>query len=219
MREIFILLALLCVSGCYDMAHAFPSTDVHVTAGKVSEVVLPEKVAKVIKGGAADSVLVEVLDDSVYIMPKSNAPADVFVTGVSGESYPLNLLISPQHDVRVQIKGPSVQKSSREARVEVMDVMKEMLLGHEPAGATLLKTVKTLAFDSQQIKLSVDQAYDLPHIAVYVLKAQNLIDNSVIIPLQQISFPHLLAAASDEDMLQPKGREGDTTKVYIIASK
>ena len=196
-------------------------TAVHVTVGKVSEVVFPEKVAKIIKGGAPDSVLVEVLDQSVYLMPKSDTPADIFVTGVSGRSYPLNLSIAPQHDIRVEIGGSSVLSYSVEsANNSAMDVMKDILAGHEPAGATALKGDHGgVLFKDGQIQLSVRSGYDLSTLTVYILEAHNLTDNSVIIPLEQFSFPRLLAAASDRDMIAPKGQEGDRTAVYLVVGK
>ena len=76
-----------------------------------------------------------------------------------------------------------------------------------------------MTLSDQQIKMTIDVIYDFPQIAAYVFKAQNLIDNSVIVPLQQISFPNLLAVTSDQDMLKPKGQEGDSTKIYIVAGK
>ncbi|MBI4309627.1 MAG: hypothetical protein HY591_04780 [Candidatus Omnitrophica bacterium] len=201
-------------------AYAAPaSMSVHVAVGKVSEVVFPEKVAKVIKGGAADSVLVEVLDNSVYVLPKTNTPADIFVTGVSGKSYPLDLVIAAQHDIRVEVSGQNLRRISREINLNAMDLMKEILRGVEPAGATVLKNSKSMALNGGQIKMTVEVIYDFPHIAAYIFKAQNLSDNSVIVPVQQISFLNLLAVTSDQDMLKPKGEEGDNTKVYIVAGK
>ena len=200
-------------------ADAAPAMSVHVAVGKVSEVVFPEKVARVVKGGAADSVLVEALDNSVYVLPKTNTPADIFVTGVSGKSYPLNLAIAPEHDVRVEVTGPDLHRVSQEININAMDLMKDVLRGTEPAGATVLKNRQSMTLSDQQIKMTIDVIYDFPHITAYVFKAQNLTDNSVIVPLQQISFPNLLAVTSDQDMLRPKGQEGDTTKVYIVAGK
>ena len=220
MKQILIFACgLIWVSACNVPAYAAAAVKVHVAVGKVSEVVLPEKAAKIIKGGEADSVLVEVLDNSVYLLPKSNAPADVFVTCVSGESYPLNLVIAPQHDVRVQVNGPSVRSFSGEPKTNMMDLMKELLLGREPAGATVSKEGQAMIFDNGQIELTLDIMYDFPHLTAYILKAQNLIDNGVIVPLQQMSFLNLLAVASDRDMLNPKGQEGDMTKIYVITGK
>ncbi len=203
-----------------DIPKQEPGTAVHVAVGKVSEVFFPEKIAKVIKGGASDSVLVEVLDQSLYLLPKSNTPADIFVTTVSGRSYPLTLTIAPQHDIKVEINGASVSSISPSAGNDVMDVMKDILSGHEPPGSTALKVDRAdILFKDSKIQLHVRCGYDLPALTAYILEARNLTDNSVIVPIEQVTFPHLLAITSDRDMIAPKGREGDSTAVYLVVGK
>ena len=203
-----------------DISKQEPGTVVHVTVGKVSEVFFPEKVAKVVKGGASDSVLIEVLDQSLYLLPKSNTPADVFVTTVSGRSYPLTLTIAPQHDIKVEINGGSVSSISPSAGNDVMDVMKDILSGHEPPGSTALKVNRTdILFKDSKIQLHVRSGYDLPALTAYILEARNLTDNSVIVPIEQVTFPRLLAITSDRDMIAAKGREGDSTAVYLVVGK
>ena len=215
-----LVFILIFAVGCYGPAHAASPVDVHVAVGKVSEVVFPEKVAKVIKGGAADSVLVETLDNSIYLLPKTNTPADVFVTVVSGVSYPLNLVIAPEHDLRVEVDASSSSgRLSSEVKTNAMDLMKEILLGHKPVGATMVKGGQSVTLQDGQIKLTVEVIYDFPHLAAYIVQAQNLTDNSVIVPVGQMTFPNVLAVTSDQDMLKPKGQEGDAAKVYMIAGK
>ncbi len=206
-------------TGCCDLSHASSAIQVHVAVGKVSEVAFPQKIAKVIKGGMPDSVLVEVLDRSVYLLPKTNSPADIFVTLASGESYPLSLKISAEHDVRVDVDGHVLERIPGAAKVDAMDLMKVVLRGIEPAGATLLKGGQEISFDRSGIRIIVERIYDLPHLAAYILKASNQGNNSVVIPLQQVSFPNLLAIASDQDMLLAKGQDGDATNVYMIVGK
>jgi hypothetical protein len=216
MKSLSICFGLLFLS---SVVLAGSPVEIHVTVGKVSEAVFPEKVARVVKGGAADSVLVEVLDNTVYLLPKSYSPADVFVTGVSGESYPLNLVISSEHDVRINAVGDVSSKNKKMVKADVMELMKEILLGHEPAGALLLKSKEKTFLSDQQINIEIDAIYDFYNMTAYVLTAHNLTQNSVVVPLQQVSFPGLAAAASDQDILMPKGEDADRTKMYLIAVK
>lgn len=223
MNRVFICICIFLNVGnvwAKDIAKQEPGTTVHVAVGKVSEVFFQEKIAKVIKGGASDSVLVEVLDQSLYLLPKSNAPADIFVTTVSGRSYPLALTIAPQHDIKVEINGGSVSSISPGAGNDVMDVMKDILSGHEPPGSTALKVNRAdVLFKDSKIQLHVRSGYDLPALTAYILEAKNLTDNSVIVPIEQVTFPRLLAITSDRDMIAPKGREGDSTAVYLVVGK
>jgi hypothetical protein len=213
-----ITLFMIVIAACAP-AYAHAPMDIHVTVGKVSEVVFGEKVAKIIKGGSTDSVLVEVLDNSIYVLPKTNSPSDIFVTGVSGESYPLNLIVGAQHDIRVEVSGSARRLSSQSSKLGPLELMKEVLLGHEPAGSTILKGGQTIALEDQNLKLTVQVIYDLPHMAAYILKAQNLTDNNLVVPLEQITFPNLLAITADQDMLKPQGEVGDATRVYLIRGK
>ncbi len=219
MNRVFVCICILLnVSPAVGVAD--PGTAVHVSVGKVSEVFFPEKIAKVVKGGSSDSVLIEVLDQSLYLLPKSNTPADIFVTTVSGRSYPLTLTIAPQHDVKVEIGGGAVSSISIGAGNDVMDVMKDVLSGHEPPGSTALKANRTdILFKDSRIQLRVRSGYDLPALTAYILEARNLTDNSVIVPIEQVTFPRLLAITSDRDMIAPKGREGDSTVVYMVVGK
>ena len=103
--------------------------------------------------------------------------------------------------------------------MDAMDLMKDILRGVEPAGATILKGGSGLSLKDSEISLVPERIYDFPHMTAYIFKAQNLIGNSVIVPIEQISFPNLLAVTTDQDMLSPKGQEGDNTRVYLIAGK
>ncbi len=226
-RVMFLLLLLAELSSCVLPAGASnpkdqgKPTSIQVEVGKVTEVVFPMKVVKVVKGGSLDSVLVEVLDNSVYLLPKTDDPSDIFVTTTSGSSYPLNLHINKEHDIKVQIGSfnHSPSGSASGAYLDVMDLMKDLLLQKEPAGATALPGGSQVLLANRQIQLRVDKAYELVDWKAYVLTAQNLMNNAVIIPVEQMSLPNLLAVSSDQDMLAAKGQQGDTTRVYVIVSK
>lgn len=191
-------------------------TTVHVNVGKVSEVSFPENISKVIKGGAADSILVEAVDRTLYILPKSNTPADIFVTGASGTSYPLSLQISQAHDLSVVIGGKT---NSFKGDLNVMDLMKDVLLGNIPAGSTQISLHRTITLKDSPIELSFTHAYEFPTTIIYELSAKNLNNSATMVPIQQISYKGILAIASNSDILNPSGQEGDETKIWMITSK
>ena len=228
---VFISMALSsCVipAGASDFKDEGRATDIRVEVGKVTEVTFPEKIAKVIKGGQPDSVLVEVLGNSVYLLPKTDTPPDIFVTTTSGNSYPLNLHISQEHDIKVEV-GSSKNRQSNSSKggySDVMDLMKDLLLSREPSMATILPEAgqaclsgRQVFLSNHEIKLTVDKAYELGNWKAYVLTAHNLIKNAVIIPVEQMSLPNLLAVSAEKDMLAAKGQQGDSTKVYMITGQ
>jgi hypothetical protein len=193
--------------------------NINVEIGKVSEVVFPAKVTKVIKGGQPDSILVEVLDHSVYLLPKTDTPPDIFVTTTAGSSYPLSLHLSQEHDIKVQVDSSARSSGSLGRNYnDVMDLMKDLLLQKELSMATVLPSQGEVLLSNQEIKLTVDKAYELGDWKAYVLTAKNLISNAVIIPIEQITLPNLLAISADQDMLFASGQQGDNAKVYMIVS-
>ncbi len=192
--------------------------DIKVEIGKVTEVVFPEKIVNVIKGGQPDSVLVEVLDNSIYLLPKTDTPAGIFVTLSSGVSYPLTLQMSSEHDIKVRVGSLNHQEenSTRGIYNDVMDLMKDLLLQKEPSMGTPLPHEGEVFLRDQNIKVSVEQAYDVGGWRAYVLMAQNLIDQAVIIPIEQMSLPNLLAVSAERDMLAARGQEHDSVRIYMI---
>lgn len=226
-KIIFLALLLVGFSSCVP-AQAFSKdvgkvSDIQVEVGKVTEIIFPDKVAKVVKGGSQDSVLVEVLDNSVYLLPKTDNLSDIFVTTITGNSYPLNFHVGSHHDIKVQVENARHQESGAFAEAgsysSVMDLMKDLLLDREPSGATVLPTKSQFLLSDKKLQLKVERNYELAGWRAYVLTAKNLMNNAVIIPLEQISLPNLLAISSDRDMLAARGQEGDTTKVYLITGQ
>ncbi len=215
MRIVIVMILILVTHYCF----AAEATTVHVSVGKVSEVSFPENIAKVVKGGAADSILVEAMDSALYILPKTDTPSDIFVTGVSGRSYPLNLKVSGAHDLNVVIGGGKTAAKGYQGGINVMDVMKDVLLGHEPAGATVLKIDRKITLKDDPIELRFVAAYDFPIMSVYIIKARNLSDNIAIVPTEKIMFKGLSAITSQSDTLNPTGTDGDQTTMYMIVNK
>jgi hypothetical protein len=216
-----LMLALLMLEllvGCALAKDEGKPTDINVEVGKVTEVVFPQKVVKVIKGGQPDSILVEVLDNSVYLLPKTEKPADIFVTTSSGNSYPLTLHLSLERDIKIQIASKG-SNSSRNVYTDVMDLMKDLLLHKEPSMATVLPQEGKVFLTNQEIEITVDKAYELGEWKAYVFTARNLIHNAVIVPIEQLALPNLLAVSADQDMLLAKGEQGDRVKVYMITGQ
>ncbi len=192
------------------------ATQIRVANGKVTEVAFPQAVAKVIKGGAVDSLLVEVVDKSVYLLPKSDISADIFITTISGQSYPLHLVVADKQDVKVSIDQENVDRISQGSVFDSMGIMKDLLRGQIPQGASEIPGKGQVLLDNGNIQLNVKQVYEFPQGKAYILYALNLKNNGVIVPVQSISFPGLVAIASDSDFLNPKGQSGDQTQVYLV---
>ncbi len=224
MRIFLILMIVLFpkegLAGVRDIYYDGRPLDINVASGKITEVIFPEKVAKIIKGGGADSVLIEVLDYSVFVLPKHESPADIFVTSVKGESYPLNLIMGKEHEAKVKITYAfDPNRASGDNRSDVMDLMKVLIQGRVPAGATVLEAKEQRPIAQGQIELTLNTVFELPKLNGLVLTAKNVSDNTVIIPIQAISYPRLLAISSDADSLNPMKQEGNQARIYMVVEK
>ena len=216
MKRCLMLTILMLMTG---FVWASSATIVHVSVGKVSEVKFPENIIKVVKGGASDSIMVEAIDNALYILPKNDTPSDVFVTVASGRSYPLDLKIAQTHDLNVTIEGGRSMSQGFSGVINVMGLMKDVLLGNEPAGATLIKIDRRLSLKDVPIELIFKKSYDYPTLSVYIIEARNLSRDLQIVPVEQISFKNITAIASSADTLDPIGQDGDRTNIYMIVTK
>ena len=216
-----ILLCMLIILGAHQ-THAQPQPFViRVGMGKVSEIIFPQNIAKVIKGGAADSIMVEAIDRSLYVMPKAQPLSDIFVTTVSGDSYPLNLVVSANPDISFEINTAVGKDTAQTAHHgNVMAVMKDVLMGRPPTDGMLLKSAQGQEFfRNGQIQMTVQLAYDLPDLTAYVLEARNVTGQDAVVPIEQMNVPRLLAVASDCDRIAPQGQLEDKTSVYMVVGK
>jgi hypothetical protein len=192
------------------------STLIKVEIGKVTQVSFPEKVAKIVKGGQTDSVLVEVIDNAVYLLPKNDDLSNVFVTTISGVSYPLDLKISKDHDIHIQI-GEAKRSLSPSGYRDPIDLMKDLLLHKDPWNAVILPEQGKVLIAHDQVELTIEKAYEIGVWKAYVFLAKNVVNNSIILPIEQITFPNLLAVSCEQDMLYPQGQTGDSTRIFMIS--
>jgi hypothetical protein len=87
-----------------------------------------------------------------------------------------------------------------------------------PKGSTEKRT-DTVVFDNGQLRLHLITVYELPQVLCYVMVVENLLNQSIIVPVQQIGFPRLLAVSSEKDLLTAKGTDGAMAKVYMVVGR
>ena len=195
---------------------AAETIDVHVAIGKVTEVDIGEDIIKVIKGGSPDSILVEVIDHFLYVLPKSSSIANLFVTTSSGKSIALNLILSQQHDIRVEAKEPRGSWRSSYTSCDVMLIMKDLLNQTFPQQATAVKVQKVIPYKDKSLEIEHTTVYMWPGCRAHVFSVRNMTTQDRLVPVTQLTLPGLLGAAALDDTLKPQGHEGDATKVFLV---
>lgn len=190
--------------------------EVNVAVGRVTELVFPKKVARIVKGGLTDSILVEVMENSVLLLPKNDNPPDVFVTNTSGSSYPLHLVISADYQAKLRVKEAFTDDLTGKNNKSVLDLMKIMMQGRVPIQATVISSNEVRTIANGSIELKLNTTFELPRMKGLMLTATNLTDNTLILPIQSLASQGLLAIASEQDTLEAKGKIGSKTKVLMV---
>ncbi len=198
----------------------YPEEPLNIKVGvsKLTTITFPKKVAQLVKSGDPESILVENRGYSVFVTPKNIPVAQLIVVTEDGEKYPLNFIYEDTVDDMVSISMQSVCEERQDKNLTIA-LMKELFIGRVPAGATVINKRKVIHLKDQHLKLVFEKTYELPQSKVYLVTAQNMIKQAVVVPVQQIVYPNLLAIASDREVLFPKGEEGSQTKLYMIVRK
>jgi len=189
-----------------------------VQQGRKTEVHFPGRVAKIAKSGDPESVLIDNVNEILYITPKYTPIADISVITEDGTNYPLSFTYGKDYDgiVTVLLSQPDEEKPKRNYTIALMQ---DLLTGRVPAGANVYKSKKSVLLKNENLQITIDVIYELPRAKAYVMTAENLLNTPVILPVQQITFPKLLAIASEKDMLMAKGMKGSKSLVYMVIRK
>ncbi len=94
--------------------------------------------------------------------------------------------------------------------------MRSLFLRQDVSGSSIMPNLNQEILNNGHIKLTLLTKYELPEVTAMVLTIQNLRKRSIVVPVQKISVPKLMAIASNEDILQANGQEGDQTLLFMI---
>jgi hypothetical protein len=190
---------------------------VNVAIGRITEVIMPEKIAKVIKGGNADSILVEVLNNSIFLLPKTSDIPDIFVVTINGQNIPLHLFINQEFNERLEIQFTFSRTNQHMIpQQSALELMKVMMQNKVPPGAEIQTKNQELKLFNDQLKLTLKTVFDLGAMQGLIFNAENLTNNMLIIPLEQLSYPGLIMIAAQKDSLEKRASKLDSTLMYMV---
>jgi len=195
--------------------------NINVEVGRTTEVVFPELIAELLKSEEKGSIDLEVKDRSLYVLPKKESNSDLFVRTVSGQNVPINLIFGAYHDIRVQVsyvKSDNPSKRSTVSTNPTISIITALLKGEDIVGASLDDTRRKI-YENKYLRLTLVKKFELSYCFAFVVEAENLIQRSLVLPLQHIGLPNLKAISSDHDVLTAAGKEGDKTNVYMVIGK
>jgi len=198
------------------------SIAVNVAIGRTSEIVFPELIAQLLRSQIPDSIDLEVKGKSLYILPKVQSNADIFVRTVSNMEVPINLVFKEENDTQVRISyaidEPQKTKVERKKSNKAISLMKALIKKEDIGGSTRLDVNKVI-FENRYFRATLLTKYELNNAEGLIVEIENLLYRSIITPIQDINLKNLIAIAAENDLLAPCGEENSKTLLYLVLRK
>jgi hypothetical protein len=187
---------------------------VKAALGQAVEIVVENGVGDLVRSGDPSTVKVEHTAGHLFLTPLTSSPADVTIIDMQGQSHLIRCVFDQFVDQKIVI-GDCVSADENNTRQDaVMALMRDLIRGSAPVGATQ-KKANAVMFDDGKVRLRVVLIQELPRLLGYVMVVENLTPGPAAVPVQQMSFPGLLAVSSAKDVLV-QGEKGD---VYMVVNR
>jgi len=195
--------------------------------GMITEAEFPDKIANVTKGVSSEFLQIETLGNKMFLLPRENFDSRLYVVTQDNESFCLHLIIDEiEAPTRIKInKYPKTAYDEQDKKtVNTVELMKALLSGRMPQGAASSKPQVQEIFNSGKFRITIDEVYELPgNVKALCLTFENLTHKPVVIPIEHIELPGLLAVSVDSQILEArphnsnkKDSAGYAAKAYMI---
>ena len=231
LKKLFILMIIsgLVFTGQVDASSASDYSDeitLRLKAGMITEAEFPDKIANVTKSLANETLQIETLGNRIFLLPRENLESQLYVVTQDNVSYCLHLIMDEtQAATRIKIKKPNQEVSTEQGRdtANTVELMKALLTGRQPPGSFSSKLHLQEIFNNGIIRIIIDEAYELSNkLKAFVLTFENLDYKPLVVPIEHIEFPGLLAISVDSQILEARPHDankkpsGHITKAYMI---
>ena len=231
LKKLFILMIVsgLFLAGQVNVSGASDYSDeitLRLKSGMITEAEFPEKIANVTKSVASEALQIETLGNRIFLLPRENLESQVYVVTQDNVSYCLHLIMDEAGaPTRIKIEKPHSQTNEEQANVtaNTVELMKALLTGRQPPGSVSSKLHPQDIFNNAKLRIIINEVYELQGGAkAFVLTFENLGDKPVVVPIEHIELPGLLAISVDSSILEARPHDtnkkpsGYTTKAYMI---
>jgi len=200
---------------------------VRVKVGMILEVEFPDKIANVTKSVSSDFLQIETLGNKMFLLPLKEFDTALYVVTQDNISYCLHLFMDEtQAPTRIKLGKPKEKLISPEAQKEAAntaEVMKALISGRQPQGWMLLDLHNYEIFNNGQFRILLDKVYEVRGGGrALVATMENLMDKPIVLPIENIELPGLLAISIDTQMLEAcprslkKESSKSSTKAYMV---
>jgi len=195
-------------------------------AGMITEAEFPDKIANVTKSVTSEILQIETLGNRIFLLPRESFDSQIYVVTQDNVSYCLHLIMDEtQAATRIKIKKPHQAVNEEQGRdtANTVELMKALMIGRQPPGSVSSKLHPQDIFNNAKLRITIDEVYELAGgTKAFVLTFENLVDKPVIVPIEHIELPGLLAISVDSQILEAKScntnkkPSGYTTRAYMI---
>jgi len=203
------------------------SIPLRLKAGVITEAEFPESIATVTKGIPSASLQIETLGNRMFLLPLENIETNIYVVTSDNVSYCLYLIMDEiQAPTRIKIKKHTEITNGGQDRktLNTIELMKVILSGRMPQGSTSLKLEAREIFNNGKFRIAIDEIYELPgNVKALCLTFENLTHKPVVVPIEHIELPGLLAISVESQILEARPRNagnkdsgGYISKAYMI---
>jgi len=186
-----------------------------------TEVVFPDIIVDHIPGVSSQYLSLEFVSNRVYLQPLAYAPkGGVVIITQDGYSYVVEInTVEEGWDKSVKILNPAAKKA-RQGTVtgnRVMDMMRAMITNSHYDGLKVeeIPGLHEVWRDSHIVML-LEKEYTYSNYKGYKLQVINITDSPVVVPIQEIYFPNLLAVEAEPRVLEKKGSNKSISTMHII---
>jgi hypothetical protein len=215
---IFLWMSVSMVLGAERKVSDEGIVDVRVEEGRAIEVIVEDGVADLIRSGDPATIKVEHTSGHVFVTPLTQRPAELTIIDTSGRSFRLHFVFGSGMEERLVLAAAIEHETPSGNGRSVSALIRDLVQGRLPAGA-VVRNDTTVMFDNGQVRLQLVRVYEMPSVRAMVMKAENMLERSLVVPVQEIAFPRMLAISSQRDILSARGKDGASTMVYMVAGK
>ena len=231
LKKVFILLIIsgLFLTGQVNISRATDSggeIPLRLKIGMITEAEFPEKIANVTKSISSESLQIETLGNRMFFLPRENLDSQIYVVTQDNVSYCLHLIMDEaQAPTRIKITKPHEAENDEKASdiANTVELMKAFLTGRQPPGAVSSKLHPQEIFNNAKLRISIDEVYEFPNnVKALCLTFENLTRKPMVVPIEHIELPGLLAISIDTQILEPRPHDTNKktsaymTKAYMV---
>lgn len=234
MYKKFFVVAAIFVTLFSKEAHPLDSlagrhnvTIVKLKIGTITELEFPETIANVTKSISGESLQIETLGARMFLLTREMLDSRVYVVTKDNVSYELHLLIDDVEAVtHLRIKKQDNAEDSKQKgknAVNTIELMKALINDKPFRGVVSSKVPAQEIFNDGKIRIVMDKIYELRGgVKAIVLTFENLSYKPIVVPIEHVELPGLLAISVKSQILEARPRDikkktlGYFTKAYMV---